>query len=298
MSTESKDDTIDIVISDKDVSLPNSPDNIKISHTKDSPISKKTNESDETTTIVSFENEQDNLGYQDTQTVETVKYDIDELSRLFRALTVLTPVQIRTLELRYIALLTSYETRLKYVDFIHHFTRTFISLGSVAVPALLSIQSPTSDTPVGLYWTTWLISLSVTCFHNFTTLFRFDKKYFALHMTFEKLQSEGWAYLQLSGRYSAQAHHNHQVTHKNQYEHFVHTIEKIQLRQVSDEYNGAFEDRKNIPQALSGTPGLPGLSGLSGLSTQGQGQAGVPITDKNSNMTTSSVTLSSPHSKK
>lgn len=278
MSSESKDDNIDIVISDHNVQLVNTPDD-KLSHIKDSSISKKTYESDDTTTIVSFENEQDNLNYQDTQTIVAVKYDIHELTRLFRALTVLTPVQIRTLELRYIALLTSYKRRLKYVDFIHHFTRTFISLGSVAVPALLSIQSPTSDTPVGLYWTTWLISLSVTCFHNFTTLFRFDKKYFALHMTFEKLKSEGWAYLELSGRYSAQAHHNHQVTHKNQYEHFVHTIEKIQLRQISEEYNGAFEDRKNVSSAQG----------------QGQGQPGLPLKPS---IISSPITLTSPDTKK
>jgi hypothetical protein len=280
MSSESKhnDDDNDnhIIISEKNVQLVNTPDD-KLSHIKDSPISKKTYETDETTTIVSFENEQDNLGYQDTQNIVAVKYDIHELTRLFRALTVLTPVQIRTLELRYIALLTSYKRRLKYVDFIHHFTRTFISLGSVAVPALLSIQSPTSNTPVGLYWTTWLISLSVTCFHNLTTLFRFDKKYFALHMTFEKLKSEGWAYLELSGRYSSQAHHNHQVTHKNQYEHFVHTIEKIQLRQISEEYNGAFEDRKNVPSA------------------QGQGQPGLPLKPT---IISSPVTLTSPDTKK
>lgn len=282
MSSDSKHDDNDtdnnIVISDKNVQLVNTPDD-KLSHIKDSPISKKTYESDETTTIVSFENEQDNLNYQDTQSITAVKYDIHELTRLFRALTVLTPVQIRTLELRYIGLLTSYKRRLKYVDFIHHFTRTFISLGSVAVPALLSIQSPTSDTPVGLYWTTWLISLSVTCFHNFTTLFRFDKKYFALHMTFEKLQSEGWAYLELSGRYSAQAHHNHQVTHKNQYEHFVHTIEKIQMRQISEEYNGAFEDRKNV----------------SSVQGQGQGQPGVPL---KTTIISSPVTLTSPDTQK
>lgn len=284
MSSDSKHDDNDtdnnIVISDKNVQLVNTPDD-KLSHIKDSPISKKTYESDETTTIVSFENEQDNLNYQDTQSITAVKYDIHELTRLFRALTVLTPVQIRTLELRYIGLLTSYKRRLKYVDFIHHFTRTFISLGSVAVPALLSIQSPTSDTPVGLYWTTWLISLSVTCFHNFTTLFRFDKKYFALHMTFEKLQSEGWAYLELSGRYSAQAHHNHQVTHKNQYEHFVHTIEKIQMRQISEEYNGAFEDRKNVSSAQG--------------QGQGQGQPGVPL---KTTIISSPVTLTSPDTQK
>ena len=106
---------------------------------------------------------------------------------------------------------------------------------------MLSIQSPTSDSSVTLYWITWIISVSVTCFHGFVTLFRFDKKYYALHITYEKLKSEGWSYLQLSGRYISQPHQH--STHKNQYSHFVNTIEKIQLKQIGEEYNNTSEEK-------------------------------------------------------
>jgi hypothetical protein len=204
--------------------------------------------SSDTMTVTSYENEEDNLAEQDIAPLTIVLYDIDEMTRLFRALKLLSPVQIRAIELRYLNLLRTYQSRLRYIDFIHHFTRSFISLGSVAVPALLSIQSPTSSSSVGLYWTTWMISLMVTCFHNFVTLFRFDKKHYGLHTTFEKLQSEGWAYLQLTGRYTGHNHHNHthiHPTHKNQYNLFVNTIEKMQLKQISEEYNGALEERPN-----------------------------------------------------
>jgi hypothetical protein len=129
-----------------------------------------------------------------------------------------------------------------------------VSLGSVIVPALLSIQSPTSPSSVGLYWTTWLISLLVTTFHNFITIFRFDKKYFALHTTYEKLQNEGWSYLQLSGRYSGNHGDptNHTIpTHKNQFQLFVHTIEKLQMRQISNEYNGQNEEKQQQQQSQS-----------------------------------------------
>jgi len=199
--------------------------------------------------IVDFTAEPDNLIDLDNKSVTPIKTQNVELTRLFRALPGLTPVQIRILELRYLNLLNIYEKRIRYIDFFHHFTRSFISLGSVAVPALLSIQSPTSPSSVGLYWATWILSLSVTCLHNFVTIFRFEKKYFGLHATYEKLQSEGWYYLQLSGRYSGingfphNPPHRIKPTHQNQFSLFVHTIEKIQNKQISDEYNGKSEEK-------------------------------------------------------
>jgi len=203
---------------------------------------------DSNSIIGSYEPEKDTLNEQDARPVNHITCKIEELTRLFRAITVLSPLQIRVIELRYLSLIISYERRLRYVDVFHHFTRSFVSLGSVAVPALLSIQSPTSANSVGLYWLTWIISLSVTCIHNFITIFRFDKKFYALHMIYEKLQTEGWSYLQLSGRYSGQygypVNPPEQIvpTHRNQYNLFVHTIEKLQMKQVSNEYNG-IEDK-------------------------------------------------------
>lgn len=208
---------------------------------------------DNDSVAASYEPEKDNLKEEDSKEITHFKSEFDELIRLFRAISVLTPLQIRVIELRYLSLLRSYKWRIMYVDALHHFTRIFVSLGSVAVPALLSIQSPSSSNSVSIYWLTWVISLSVTCIHNFVTIFRFDKKYFALHTIYEKLQSEGWAYLQLSGRYAG---HNDTTsiipTHKNQYELFVRTIERIQLKQVSSEYNGVEEKKPPISATSSG----------------------------------------------
>jgi hypothetical protein len=194
--------------------------------------------------------EPDNLNEMDNTQITPLKSDPEEIIRLFRSITNLTPLQIRIIELRYLNLLKSYSTRIFYVDCAHHFTRSFVSLGSVIVPALLSIQSPTSPTSVTLYWTTWLISLLVTSFHNIITIFRFDKKYFALHNTYERLQNEGWSYLQLSSRYAGHRSENEafQPTHKNQFKLFVNTIEKIQMRQIYNEYNGQPDEKQSQHQ--------------------------------------------------
>jgi hypothetical protein len=207
-------------------------------------------------------NEVDNLNEMDLKEISQLKSPDEELIRLFRSLTVLTPVQVRVIELRYLGLLATYSKRIVYVDILHHFTRSFVSLGSVIVPALLSIQSPTSLQSTTLYWITWVISVLVTAFHNIITIFRFDKKYFALHNTYEKLQTEGWAYLQLAGRYSG--HHPtdpkiHIIpTHKNQYPLFVHNIEKIQMRQIADEYNGQANEKHQQQQFANNNQNISG----------------------------------------
>ena len=205
---------------------------------------------DDTISTVSHEYvpERDNLIIQDSNIIVPVVLNYVELTRLIRALPGLTPVQIRILEMRYISLIHEYEIRAKYIDILFHFSRGFISLGSVAVPALLSIQSPTSANSIGLYWMTWTISLLVTIFHNFSTLFRFDKKFFGIHNTLERLKSEGWQYLELSGRYSGH-YGNKSPTHENQFTYFVHIIEKIRLRQIEDEYNAIREADKHANPA-------------------------------------------------
>ena len=197
----------------------------------------------------------DTLTIQDAKKVKRLAMNLDELTRLTRALPNLSPVQIRTIELRYIELLRVYKTRQAYFDFFFHFTRGFVSFGGVIVPALLSIQSPTSEFSATLYWATWCISVLVTMFHNFSTIFKLEKKYIGLHNTYERLVGEGWQYYELSGRYSGHLGHN-VPTHLNQYIYFMSTIEKIRLRQVEEEYSTLKEIEKqpNTPDTSKPIP--------------------------------------------
>ena len=184
-----------------------------------------------------------NLDEYDTKDIKLYKNNTKEIVRLLRSITVLTGFQKRVIELRYISLLEEYERRLRYIDPCYHASRLLVSIGSVAVPALLSIQSPTSTFSTPLFWTTWMISLSVTVCHNLTSIFRFDKKYFGIHSTLERLKSEGWQYLELTGNYSG--HHGHVApTHANQYVYFLNKIERIKLKQVEEEFNSFKEPEK------------------------------------------------------
>jgi len=182
------------------------------------------------------------LQSQDGRKITMFKENDEEFIKILRSLNELSDQQIRIIEVRYLNVLNEYRKRIGLYDFLYHFSRVFISLGGVAVPALLSIQSPGQVSSVALYWFTWIISLAVTIIHNISNIFRFDKKYQGIHTTIEKLHSEGWRYLQLSGRYST---HNTQLvsTHTNQYLHFVNTIEKIKNKQIEIEFNAPSEEK-------------------------------------------------------
>lgn len=226
------------------ISKPEEKDEINIIINSDGKASDDTYKDDTDVSVATnYVAQPDTLALNDGKPVKRIEMNLNEMTRLTRSLPGLTHVQIRIIELRYLGLLKQYESRLIYIDFFYHFSRAFISLGGVVVPALLSIQSPTSDYSMPLYWTTWAISLTVTILHNFSAIFRFDKKFVGIHSTYERLRGEGWQYFELSGRYSG--HHGHgPPTHQNQFMYFVNNVEKLRLAQIEEEYTSIKEPDK------------------------------------------------------
>lgn len=149
-------------------------------------------------------------------------------------------------KLRFIYVLKTFESRCVRLDWFFHILRIFITVGSLIVPALLSIQY--SDTSAStsikdpdsfayeIYWATWVISLLVTTSNGIVSVFKIDKKYYFIHTTMEQLRSEGWQYLELSGRYSGFHTPGVIPTHDNQFVYFCHAVEKIKMHQVEEEY--------------------------------------------------------------
>jgi hypothetical protein len=159
----------------------------------------------------------------------------------------LTPLQKRIIEQRYLALLSEFERRTMFYAVLFHTCRVLVTIGSLIVPALLSIQyTDTSTTTTSItnpenfayqiYWATWVVSLLVTTSNGIFTLFKVDKKYYLLHSTLEQLRSEGWQYLELSGRFSGFYTPKEKASHVNQFLFFCHRIEKIKMHQVQEEY--------------------------------------------------------------
>jgi hypothetical protein len=154
-----------------------------------------------------------------------------------------------------------------------HTSRIIITVGSLIVPALLSIQG-VSNTNVSIYWGTWIVSLFVTICNALLALFKFDKRYYYLHTVLEQMISEGWQYIELTGKYSIVHPPHTSSTHENQFVYFCHSVEKIRMRQVEEEYYKIAESQNQESQgkpqmkAIALIPPTPQQGELSALPTE------------------------------
>ena len=153
---------------------------------------------------------------------------------MFDTLTDINEHQRAFIKHRYRFLMNEYRFRARLYATLFYIMRSTITVGSLAVPALLSLQSHASS---DLYWFTWGLSLAVTTANGITTLFKLENKFLNLHTTMENIRTETWQYLELAGRYSGHHGSNHAIpTHKNQYVFYCSKIEKIRMKQVGEEY--------------------------------------------------------------
>jgi len=168
------------------------------------------------------------------------------------------------LKFRYLKILRDFQNRCRWYSWIFHNCRIIVSIGSLLVPALMSIQyskdslfSSILSFEIPIYWTTWGISLMVTIANGIYTLFKIDKRYYFLHSVYEKLQSEGYQYLSLTGKYSGRLNRTKRApNHENQFIYFCHNIEKIKLSQVYEEFFKLSETSVSPQQHIENkTPG-------------------------------------------
>jgi hypothetical protein len=183
---------------------------------------------------------------------------------LFEEVEGLTSFQKQSIIVRYISMIEDMRGRVKFHATLFHTGRTVVTVGSLIVPAMMSIQysqtgnSGTIDISTVVYWFTWCVSLLVTTFNGILTLFKIDKKYYFLHTTLEQLKSEAWQYIHLSGKYAGHYTKGIIPTHSNQYVFFTHNLEKIKLKQVEEEYYKAIDTDTTGQQKVT----LPGKGGM------------------------------------
>jgi hypothetical protein len=166
----------------------------------------------------------------------------------------ISDVQKEIIKIRYLSILENFQRRSRNYSYIFFSGHFIVTVGSLFVPALLSIQNSDksytftgTNFTVQVYWTTFVISLLVTIFNGILTLFKVDKKYYFLNTTLERLRSEGWQYFSLTGRYDGRLLTNEKPNHVNQFIHFTHYIEKIKMKQVEEEYYKADEKIGQAP---------------------------------------------------
>lgn len=166
----------------------------------------------------------------------------------------ISDIQKQIIQVRYLSILENFQRRSRNYSYIFFSGHFIVTVGSLFVPALLSIQNSDksytfsgTNFTVQVYWATFVISILVTIFNGILTLFKVDKKYYFLNTTLERLRSEGWQYFSLTGRYDGRLLKNEKPNHINQFIHFTHYIEKIKMKQVEEEYYKADEKIGQAP---------------------------------------------------
>ena len=165
-------------------------------------------------------------------------------------------------EERYLRLLETSFKRCRKIALVYNSNRLTITIGSILVPAILSIQRtdylehPTAAQ--ALFWFVWTVSLMVTVSNGLMTMFKFDRKYYLFHAAFEQLKTEGWQYLALTGNYKGTAETH---THEQQFPTFAHTVERIRMRQTEEEYV-KLQDVAGIRATAAGPPGTTTGGGI------------------------------------
>jgi hypothetical protein len=169
---------------------------------------------------------------------------------------------------RFVPLVQDVRMRAMYMSLMFYSSRVTVTVGSLLVPALLSIQNNSSrEFAEKVYWAAWFTSLLVTICNGLQTLFKLDKKYYSTYTMFEQLVSEGWQYVSLTSKYSGYYTGGRVPTHENQFILFCHSVEKIKMRQVEEEYY-------RLAAAADGQPQQAGTTAPTAPSTLAAPSAG------------------------
>ena len=189
----------------------------------------------------------------------------DQVLDIINSLTLNSETDKHILKSRFLYEVLNYDARRDYTKKYYNGFRFTVTVGSILLPAILSIgQMDPDKLPDNFddisYWSAWSLSLMVTVSNGFLQLFSLDKNYFEYAITSEQLKTEGWQFLQLSGKY------DEYPDHKSAYRPFCKSIELIKRKQVEKEFSGKAEVKKKkefdfaaelkntLPEQFGGNP--------------------------------------------
>lgn len=131
---------------------------------------------------------------------------------------------------RYINLYNRYYQKYKKTKLYYTFSRIFVGVGGIIVPALVTLDnaiSEKSDLSVKIGYVTFSISLSIFVVNMLYEIQSISRKYYTYSSVNEKMISEGWMFLSLTGYYKKY------LSHKECWRKFIERIEKINTEAVS-----------------------------------------------------------------
>ena len=149
------------------------------------------------------------------------------------------------LKKRYTKLVVFYE---KYADNIrwkYNTCRIIISVGSMILPTLQTIQNNESVSAykTEIFWASIGTSLGVMISNNLISMFALDRRYIMYAITAEKLKSVGWKYFELSDMFSNKSHLENWIL-------FWNEVEKIKKLQIVAEFTDN-DDKQHEPSTTT-----------------------------------------------
>jgi len=145
------------------------------------------------------------------------------------------------LKKRYAKLVIQYEKSSRKIDCKYNSCRIIISVGSMILPTLQTIQNNenVAEWKNEIFWAAIATSLGVMISNNLISMFTLDRRYIMYSITTEKLKSIGWKYFELSDMFSGK-------THKENWVMFWNEVEKIKKLQMIAEFTDHDDKQDNV----------------------------------------------------
>lgn len=159
---------------------------------------------------------------------------------------------------RYLDLVNRYRKKYRRINLMYNTLRLTVMIGSIFIPALLTLQKdPTTIISITTYWVVFALSLFVTLSNSMLELFNVaavNTKYW-LHV--QRLETEGWQFLNLTESYSKYE------TVNQGFQKFTSRVEKLHLSLVFDMLRLENKNKSTSPKAEKDTPSVGGSERLS-----------------------------------
>mgnify|MGYP001443188332 CR=1 FL=1 len=179
------------------------------------------------------------------------------------------------LKKRYTKLVIYYENYAENVRRKYNLCRIVISIGSMILPTLQTIQNneTVSAYKDEIFWAAIGTSLGVMIANNLISMFSLDRRYIMYAVTAEKLKAVGWKYFELSDMFSNKSHLENWIP-------FWNEVEKIKKLQVVAEFTDN-DDKHHEPTPITDNTKLDTDSEYDSDSPRGRDTPRKPKTPRN-----------------
>ena len=154
--------------------------------------------------------------------------DFDTIYKIINDLKTLNNMQKNIILVRFNRISAYCLKNYKTISNNYTFSKLFIISCGILNPALLSINSNKDNLYYTLiYWTVWILQLSVSLITSYVSFYKWDRKYFLYNSYRSKINQEIWYYLELTGKYNIKDDEDSIITHDSRFNFFLERIESL-----------------------------------------------------------------------